>query len=186
LKQKTGRHITKTSIGSRRVDAVPAQPLPSKQGRKERKNVPKKEDNSEIIWGRPIVPQQQFQRVEKYIPAKTAQSPIVIVTPVQDILIKKEAKKKQKTIEVKEIKIRPNIDKHDYEVKIKALSKFIDSGNKVKVSMRFRGRENEHQNLGFDILRKITEQVVDFAKVEVAPKTEGRQITMVLVPASNK
>jgi len=99
---------------------------------------------------------------------------------------KKEAKKKQKTIEVKEIKIRPNIDKHDYEVKIKALSKFIESGNKVKVSMRFRGRENEHQNLGFDVLHKLTEQVVDFAKVEVAPKTEGRQITMVLVPASNK
>ena len=99
---------------------------------------------------------------------------------------KKEAKKKQKTIEVKEIKIRPNIDKHDYEVKIKALSKFIESGNKVKVSMRFRGRENEHQNLGFDVLHKLTKQVVDFAKVEVAPKTEGRQITMVLVPASNK
>ena len=97
LKQKTGRHITKTSIGSRRVDAVPAQPLPSKQSRKERKNVPKKEDNSEIIWGRPIVPQQQFQKVEKYIPAETAQSPIVIVTPVQDIPIKKEAKKKQES-----------------------------------------------------------------------------------------
>ena len=70
---------------------------------------------------------------------------------------KKEAKKKQKTIEVKEIKKRPGIDTHDYNVKIKALSKFISGGNKVKVSMRFRGREMEHQNLGFNLLKKLTE-----------------------------
>ena len=72
---------------------------------------------------------------------------------------KKEAKKKQKTIEVKEIKMRPGIDKHDYQVKVKALAKFIGEGNKVKVSMRFRGREMEHQNLGFDLLKKLTEEV---------------------------
>jgi len=95
---------------------------------------------------------------------------------------KKEAKKKQKTIEVKEIKMRPGIDKHDYEVKVRALSKFIDGGNKVKVSLRFRGREMEHQYIGFDLLKKLTEQVVDFAKIEVPPKSEGRQIMMVLVP----
>ncbi len=99
---------------------------------------------------------------------------------------KKEAKKKQKTIEVKEIKIRPGIDKHDYEVKIKALSKFIGSGNKVKVSMRFRGREMEHQNLGIELLKKLTEQVSEYAKVEVPPKPEGRQIMMVLVPQLTK
>ena len=95
---------------------------------------------------------------------------------------KKEAKKKQKTIEVKEIKMRPGIDTHDYNVKIKALSKFIGGGNKVKVSMRFRGREMEHQNLGFDLLKKLTSEVEEYAKVEVAPKFEGRQIMMILVP----
>ena len=95
---------------------------------------------------------------------------------------KKEAKKKQKTIEVKEIKMRPGIDTHDYNVKIKALSKFISGGNKVKVSMRFRGREMEHQNLGFDLLKKLTSEVEEYAKVEVAPKFEGRQIMMILVP----
>ncbi len=95
---------------------------------------------------------------------------------------KKEAKKKQKTIEVKEIKMRPGIDTHDYNVKVKALSKFINGGNKVKVSMRFRGREMEHQNLGFDLLKKLTEEVVEYAKVEVPPKFEGRQIMMILVP----
>ncbi len=95
---------------------------------------------------------------------------------------KKEAKKKQKTIEVKEIKIRPGINKHDYDVKIKALSKFISAGNKVKVSIRFRGREMEHQNIGMNLLNKITEQVSNFAKIELPPKSEGKQIMMVLVP----
>ena len=99
---------------------------------------------------------------------------------------KKEAKKKQKTIEVKEIKIRPGIDKHDYLVKLKALSKFIAGGNKVKVSMRFRGREIEHKNLGMDILSKLTEEVAEYAKVEVLPKFEGKQIMMILVPVSSK
>ena len=95
---------------------------------------------------------------------------------------KKEAKKKQKTIEVKEIKMRPGIDTHDYNVKVKALTKFISGGNKVKVSMRFRGREMEHQNLGFDLLKKLTEEVIEYAKVEVPPKSEGKQIMMILVP----
>ena len=95
---------------------------------------------------------------------------------------KKEAKKKQKTIDVKEIKLRPGIDTHDYQVKIKALKKFIEGGNKVKVSMRFRGREMEHQNLGFDLLKKLTDEVAEYAKVEIAPKSEGKQIMMILVP----
>ena len=95
---------------------------------------------------------------------------------------KKEAKKKQKTIEVKEIKMRPGIDTHDYLVKIKALKKFISGGNKVKVSMRFRGREMEHQNLGLDLLKKLTEEVSEYAKVEVPPKSEGKQIMIILVP----
>ena len=99
---------------------------------------------------------------------------------------KKEAKKKQKTIEVKEIKMRPGIDKHDYEVKIKALSKFIGGGNKVKVSLRFRGREMEHQNIGMDLFKKLTDQVSEYAKVEAPPKLEGKQIVMILVPQLNK
>ena len=99
---------------------------------------------------------------------------------------KKEAKKKQKTIEVKEIKIRPGINKHDYEVKIKAVSKFISGGNKVKVSLRFRGREMEHQNLGMELLKKLTEEVSEYAKIEMPPKLEGRQIMMVLMPHLNK
>ena len=99
---------------------------------------------------------------------------------------KKEAKKKQKTIEVKEIKLRPGIDKHDYLVKLKALSKFIGGGNKVKVSMRFRGREIEHKNLGMDMLKKLTEEVAEYAKVEVLPKFEGKQIMMILVPQTSK
>ena len=99
---------------------------------------------------------------------------------------KKEAKKKQKTIEIKEIKMRPGIDKHDYNVKLKALSKFIGGGNKVKISMRFRGREIEHKNLGFNLLNKLTEEVANFAAIEVPPKPEGRQIVMVLVPVSSK
>ena len=95
---------------------------------------------------------------------------------------KKEAKKKQKTIEVKEIKMRPGIDTHDYQVKVKALKKFISGGNKVKVSMRFRGREMEHQNLGLDLLKKLIEEVSGHAKVEVPPKSEGKQIMIILVP----
>ena len=99
---------------------------------------------------------------------------------------KKEAKKKQKSIEVKEIKMRPGIDTHDYQVKVKALSKFIGGGNKVKVSMRFRGREMEHQNLGFNLLKKLTKEVEEYAKVEVPPKSEGKQIMMILVPQLEK
>ena len=99
---------------------------------------------------------------------------------------RKEAKKKQKIIEVKEIKLRPGINKHDYEVKIKALSKFIAGGNKVKVFLRFRGREMEHQNLGMELLKKLTEEVSGYAKIEVPPKPEGRQIMMVLVPQLSK
>ena len=99
---------------------------------------------------------------------------------------KKEAKKKQKTIEIKEIKMRSGIDKHDYNVKLRALERFIGGGNKVKVSIRFRGREMEHRNLGFELLKRLTEEVANFAKVEVSPKSEGRQIMMVFAPVSSK
>ena len=93
-----------------------------------------------------------------------------------------EARKKQKIIEVKEIKLRPNIDQHDYQVKMKAVRKFIDGGDKVKITLRFRGREMAHVELGTDLLSRVQEDIDDFAKIESMPKMEGRQMTMILAP----
>ena len=93
-----------------------------------------------------------------------------------------EAKKKQKVIEVKEIKMRPNIDTHDYNVKLRAMQKFFDNGDKVKVTLRFRGREMAHQQLGRDLLLRVKDDSEEFAKVEADPKMEGRQMIMVLAP----
>lgn len=93
-----------------------------------------------------------------------------------------EAKKKRKTIVIKEVKLRPNIDQHDYEVKMKSIKKFIGDGNKVKVTMRFRGREMVHQELGNDVLARVTEELTGVARVEAAPELEGRQMVMVLGP----
>ncbi|MDF3074267.1 MAG: translation initiation factor [Alphaproteobacteria bacterium] len=93
-----------------------------------------------------------------------------------------EARKKQKVIEVKEIKMRPGIDDHDYEVKMRAMKKFLDTGDKVKVTLRFRGREMVHQDIGMNVLRRVREELDPMAKVEQLPKMEGRQMTMVLAP----
>ena len=93
-----------------------------------------------------------------------------------------EARKKQKIIEVKEIKLRPNIDEHDYQVKMRNVQKFLNSGDKVKVTLRFRGREMAHQELGANVLTRVREETVEFAKVEAMPKLEGRQMIMVLAP----
>ena len=93
-----------------------------------------------------------------------------------------EAKKKQKVIEVKEIKMRPNIDTHDYNVKLRAMQKFFDNGDKVKVTLRFRGREMAHQQLGRDLLLRVKDDAEEFAKVEADPKMEGRQMIMVMAP----
>ena len=95
---------------------------------------------------------------------------------------KAEAKKKQKTVEIKEIKMRPNIDTHDYEVKMKSMLRFFGEGDKVKVTLRFRGREMAHQDLGMNLLNKVREETNEIAKVESAPKLEGRQMVMVLAP----
>ena len=96
-----------------------------------------------------------------------------------------EARKRQKTIDVKEIKMRPNIDKHDYDVKMRSVTKFIGEGDKVKVTMRFRGREMAHQELGMQVLTRVREEVDEIAKVEASPKLEGRQMMMVLAPRTN-
>jgi len=95
---------------------------------------------------------------------------------------KNEARKKQKVIEVKEIKMRPNIDTHDYEVKMRSIHRFIGEGDKVKVTMRFRGREMVHQELGKQVLDRVREEMEETAKVEQFPKLEGRQMTMVMAP----
>jgi translation initiation factor IF-3 len=95
---------------------------------------------------------------------------------------KNEARKKQKIIDVKEIKMRPNIDVHDYDVKMRAIQKFIGEGDKVKVTMRFRGREMVHQDLGLDVLNRVRDEMEETAKVEQFPKLEGRQMTMVMAP----
>ncbi len=95
---------------------------------------------------------------------------------------KNEARKKQKIIEVKEIKLRPNIDDHDYDVKMRAATGFLDEGDKVKVTMRFRGREMMHQDLGMNVLMRVKDQLDPLAKVEQNPQLEGRQMTMVLAP----
>jgi len=93
-----------------------------------------------------------------------------------------EARKRQKVIEVKEIQLRPNIDTHDYETKMKAVNRFLDEGDRVKVTMRFRGREMAHQELGMELLVKVQHELESKAKVESSPRSEGRQMVMVLAP----
>jgi translation initiation factor IF-3 len=92
------------------------------------------------------------------------------------------ARKTQKTQEIKEIKMRPNIDVHDYDVKMRSVKKFIEEGDKVKMTLRFRGREMAHQELGMDLLRRVQDDTAEIAKVEAFPRLEGRQMLMVLAP----
>ncbi|HXF53198.1 MAG TPA: translation initiation factor IF-3 [Hyphomicrobiaceae bacterium] len=93
-----------------------------------------------------------------------------------------EARKKQKIVEIKEIKMRPNIDDHDYDVKMRSIKRFFEEGDKVKITLRFRGREMAHQQLGMDVLRRVKADTEAIAKVEAEPRFEGRQMVMVLAP----
>ena len=95
---------------------------------------------------------------------------------------KNEAKKKQKVIEIKEVKVRPNIDENDYQVKLRAMKSFIGEGDKVKVTLRFRGREMAHQDLGVKVLERIRADMDAATKVEQMPRMENRQMVMVLTP----
>ena len=97
-----------------------------------------------------------------------------------------EARKKQKIIEVKEVKFRPNTDTHDYDVKMKNVFKFLEKGDKVKVTLRFRGREMAHQNLGRELLERVAEDIKEIGKVENMPKMEGRQMIMMIGPLPQK
>lgn len=92
------------------------------------------------------------------------------------------ARKTQKTQDIKEVKMRPNIDTHDYDVKMRNVTKFIDNGDKVKITLRFRGREMAHQQLGMNLLKRVQDDVDEIAKVEAFPRLEGRQMLMVLAP----
>ena len=93
-----------------------------------------------------------------------------------------EARKKQKVVEIKEIKLRPMIDEHDYNVKMRSIQRFFDEGDKVKVTLRFRGREMAHQELGYQLLNRVRDDTSKVAKVEQEPRFEGRQVVMVLAP----
>ena len=95
---------------------------------------------------------------------------------------KNEAKKKQKVIEIKEIKVRPNIDENDYQVKLRAMKRFIEEGDKVKVTLRFRGREMAHQDLGIKVLERVRVDMEPLTKIEQMPRMENRQMIMVLTP----
>ena len=95
---------------------------------------------------------------------------------------KNEARKKQKTIDVKEIKMRPGIDEHDYQVKLRSMLRFLEDGDKVKVTIRFRGRELVHNELGMKVLDRVRDETEELAKVEAFPRLEGRMMTMVLAP----
>ncbi|WP_232281537.1 translation initiation factor IF-3 [Sagittula stellata] len=97
-----------------------------------------------------------------------------------------EARKKQKIIEVKEVKFRPGTDIHDYQVKMRNVMKFLENGDKVKVTLRFRGREMAHQNLGRELLERVADDVKEIGKVENMPKMEGRQMVMMIGPAPAK
>ena len=93
-----------------------------------------------------------------------------------------EQRKRQKVVEIKEIKLRPGIDDHDYEVKMRSVRRFFEEGDKVKVTLRFRGREMAHQDLGMKVLDRVREELDDLGKVEQFPKMEGRQMVMVIAP----
>lgn len=99
---------------------------------------------------------------------------------------KAEARKKQKQIQVKEVKFRPGTEEGDYQVKLRNLIRFLESGNKTKVSLRFRGREMAHQDLGLKLLERVAEDLKELSSVEQRPKKEGRQMIMVLSPISKK
>lgn len=96
------------------------------------------------------------------------------------------AKKKQSQVQVKEIKFRPNTDIGDYNVKLRNLIRFLEDGNKTKITLRFRGREMAHQELGMELLKRVETDLADYATVEMRPKMEGRQLTMVLAPSKKK
>ena len=144
-------------------------------------------ENRGIVKTREALAEAQEQRLDLVLISPNAVPPVAKMLDLGRFKYaaqKKaaEARKKQKVIEVKEIQLRPNIDTHDYETKMKAMQRFLDDGDRVKVTMRFRGREMAHQELGMQLLLKVKEQTEAIAKVESQPRSEGRQMVMVLAP----
>ncbi|MHA6299702.1 translation initiation factor IF-3 [Devosia sp. CAU 1758] len=144
-------------------------------------------ENRGIVSTRAAMAEAQEQGLDLVLIAANSQPPVAKMLDLgryKYAAQKKaaEARKKQKVIEVKEVQMRPNIDTHDYETKMKAVQRFLDEGDRVKVTMRFRGREMAHQDLGMQLLLKVREQTEAVAKVESQPRSEGRQMVMVLAP----
>jgi translation initiation factor IF-3 len=137
-----------------------------------------------IDEGRAIAEEKGFDLVEV---SPEAQPPVVKLMDFGKFKYeqqkkKNEARKKQKVIEIKEIKVRPNIDENDYQVKMRAMKSFIEEGDKVKVTLRFRGREMAHQEIGIRVLERIKNEMDPMSKVEQMPRMENRQMVMVLTP----
>ncbi len=144
-------------------------------------------ENRGIVRTREALAEAQEQGLDLVLISPNAQPPVAKMLDLGRFKYaaqKKaaEARKKQKVIEVKEVQLRPNIDTHDYDTKMKAVQRFLDDGDRVKVTMRFRGREMAHQELGMQLLVKVKDQMEAIAKVESQPRSEGRQMVMVLAP----
>lgn len=144
-------------------------------------------ENRGIVRTREALTEAQEQGLDLVLISPNAQPPVAKMLDLGRFKYaaqKKaaEARKKQKVIEVKEVQMRPNIDTHDYETKMKAVHRFLEDGDRVKVTLRFRGREMAHQDLGMQLLLKVREQTETVAKVESQPRSEGRQMVMVLAP----
>src|SRR5690606_21154240 len=144
-------------------------------------------ENRGIVRTRDALTEAQEQGLDLVLIAANSQPPVAKMLDLARYKYaaqKKaaETRKKQKVIEVKEVQMRPNIDDHDYETKMKAVHRFLGDGDRVKVTLRFRGREMAHQDLGMQLLVKVREQTEAVAKVESQPRSEGRQMVMVLAP----
>ncbi len=144
-------------------------------------------DNLGVMYTREAIEQAQGARLDLVEVSPSADPPVCKFLDVGKFKYEAQkkanlARKSQKTQEIKEIKMRPNIDDHDYDVKMKSISKFIGEGDKVKVTLRFRGRELAHGELGMRLLHRVQQDVSEAAKVEQHPRMEGRQMLMVLAP----
>ena len=172
-----------------------ALPVPVKEGPRVNRDIRVREvqlidtdgDNKGIIQIFDAIKMAEDQGMDLVEVAPNAQPPVCKIMDFgrfrfQEQKKAAEARKNQKIIEIKEIKLRPGIDKHDYEVKMRAMKEFFEEGDKVKVTLRFRGREMAHQDLGMKVLDKVKIDTVEYAKVESEPNFEGRQVTMVLAP----
>ena len=192
------RHITNV-FNNKGVHAIARRPLPQKMPQKSGPRI-----NGEIRASRVLLIDENGEK-QGEMPisaaldaAEEAGLDLVEVSPNDEVPVckivdygklrfeaqkkKAAARKKQKTADLKEIKMRPNIDKHDYEVKTKAITRFFEDGDKVKITLRFRGREMAHQHLGMELMEKVKVEFGEVAKVELEPKLEGRQMVMVMSP----